>query len=263
MSKAQLTVLSKLVFSSTQSITIIADAAQRIYKSAFSWTETGIELRGRNNVTLTKNYRNTVEIAEAAYNLLKNDTDQDDFTNGSLNTERHGAKPVWAHFTTKNDEFNFLVNEIKEIKKTNSSYSIVVLCRNSKDTDTINNFLRANDIPSQFVKEDKIESFEDDKINICTMSSIKGLEFDYVFLMDLNDDIFPSRTGMDIEDNEDIQIVTERRLLYVCMTRARQGLVMCSSSKPSRFLLEIDPSKIEYKSFITNSTISLDDDLPF
>ena len=262
LSKAQLTVLSKLVFESTQSITIIADAAQRIYKSAFSWAETGIELRGRNNVTLTKNYRNTAEIAEAAYDLLKNDADQADFTKGSLNTERHGAVPTWAHFHSQNDEYKFLVNEIQKIRKDNSGSSIVVLCRNSKDTNTIFNSLRTNNIPSQFVKEDKIESFENDKVNICTMSSIKGLEFDFVFLVDLNDDIFPSRTGMDVDDNEDIQIITERRLLYVCMTRAKQGLIMCSSSKPSRFLLEIDPSKIEYKLSQINPVASLDD-LPF
>lgn len=248
LSKAQLTVLSKLVFTSTQSITIIADAAQRIYKSAFSWAETGIELRGRNNVTLTKNYRNTEEIAEAAYDLLKNDADQEDFTKGSLNTERHGSKPTWAHFHNHNDEYKFLVEEIRKIRNqsTDHCFSIVVLCRNSKETNTIYNSLRENNISSQFVKEDRIDSFEDDKVNICTMSSIKGLEFDYVFLMDLNDDIFPSRTGMDVEDNEDIQIITERRLLYVCMTRAKQGLIMCSFGQPSRFLLEIDSNKIDY-----------------
>ena len=249
LSKAQLTVLSRLVFKSTQSITIIADAAQRIYKSAFSWAETGIELRGRNNVTLTINYRNTAEIAEAAYDLLKNDADQEDFTNGSLNTERHGPKPVWANFHSQNDEYKFLVEEIRKIKnqKTNECNSIVVLCRNSRDTNIIFSSLRTNGILSQFIKDDKIENFENDKINICTMSSIKGLEFDYVFLMDLNDDIFPSRTGVDVEDNEDIQIITERRLLYVCMTRAKQGLIMCSFGQPSRFLLEIDSDKIDYQ----------------
>lgn len=51
---------------------------------------------------------------------------------------------------------------------------------------------------------------------------------------------------MDVEDNEDIQIITERRLLYVCMTRAKQGLVMCSFGQPSRFLLEIDSNKIDH-----------------
>jgi len=262
LSKAQLTVLNKLVFKSTQSITIIADAAQRIYKSAFSWAETGIDLRGRNSVTLTKNYRNTAEIAEAAYDLLKNDEDKADFTKGSLNTERHGSKPVWARFLSQNDEYKFLINEINKIRNDNSDCSIVVLCRNLKDTNIVFNSLRSNRIPSQFIKEDEIDSFENDKVNICTMSSIKGLEFDYVFLMELNDDIFPSRTGMDIEDNKDIQIITERRLMYVCMTRAKQGLYMCSSRKPSRFLNEIDSSKIVLRTSRINP-VSSPDDLPF
>lgn len=263
LSKAQLMVLSKLVYTSTQSITIIADAAQRIYKSAFSWAETGIELRGRSNITLTKNYRNTYEIAEAAFSLLNNDSDQTDFTRGTLNAERHGPKPVWAHFINQHDEYFFLVEKIKRIKNHSPESSIVVLSRNSKEINSIFNIFRSSNIPTQFIKEDKIESLGNDKVNICTMSSIKGLEFDYVFLMDLNDDIFPSRNGMDVEDNEDIQIITERRLLYVCMTRAKLGLVMCSSGQPSRFLLEIDSNKLEYEAPKQTPVSNLDDDLPF
>lgn len=261
LSKAQLIVLSKLVFESTQSISIIADAAQRIYKSGFSWAEIGIDVRGR-SITLTKNYRNTTEIAEAAYSLLKNDADQADFTRGALNTERHGLKPRWNHFINQSDQYIYLIDNIKRIKEENDDTSIVVLSRNSKDLNNIYNSLRLNGISIQVINDDKIESLESDKVNICTMSSIKGLEFDCVFLMDLNDNTFPSKTGIDVEDNEDIQITTERRLMYVCMTRAKKELYMCSYGNPTRFLNEIERNTIDYYPPEVK-VISDSDDLPF
>lgn len=74
------------------------------------------------------------------------------------------------------------------------------------------------------------------------MSSIKGLEFNNVFILGLNDKIIPSPAGFIGEDDE-FHISTERRLLYTCMTRAINKLFLFSSdkNKPSRYLKEIDP----------------------
>ena len=67
------------------------------------------------------------------------------------------------------------------------------------------------------------------------MSSIKGLEFNNVFILDLNDDIiFPA--GF-IEADDEFHISTERRLLYTRMTRARNNLYLFKQQKnPSRYL---------------------------
>ena len=72
------------------------------------------------------------------------------------------------------------------------------------------------------------------------MSSIKGLEFNNVFVVDLNDNVIPCLQGFNEEDDE-YHISTERRLLYTCMTRARKQLYLFSSDyNPSRYLNEID-----------------------
>lgn len=93
------------------------------------------------------------------------------------------------------------------------------------------------------------ESSEDiDKITLMTIHAAKGLEFDSVFIVGLDEKIFPSEMSSENER----QIEEERRLMYVAMTRARKYLLLLSSRErikygksesfePSRFLKEIDP----------------------
>ncbi|MBU4421353.1 UvrD-helicase domain-containing protein [Candidatus Parcubacteria bacterium] len=64
---------------------------------------------------------------------------------------------------------------------------------------------------------------EDGKVPIITVHTVKGLEFDYVFVLGLNDRIFPS--GMPDSDFEE-----EKRLFYVAMTRARKKLFLACSN---------------------------------
>ena len=68
-------------------------------------------------------------------------------------------------------------------------------------------------------------------ISFITMHSAKGLEYDHVFLPDINEKIVPHKKAISPE-----QIEEERRLLYVAMTRAKKRLEILSSSRPSFFL---------------------------
>lgn len=68
------------------------------------------------------------------------------------------------------------------------------------------------------------------RIHILTMHACKGLEFDTVYLPDLNEGNIPSRRAQSPE-----QIEEERRLLYVAMTRARHALILtCLEGTPDR-----------------------------
>lgn len=95
-----------------------------------------------------------------------------------------------------------------------------------------------------------IDSYDDqaDVVVLMTMHAAKGLEFDYVFIVGLEEGIFPSE--MSRYSNEDLE--EERRLCYVGITRARKELYLSSANsrmmfgqtkrnKHSRFLDEIDP----------------------
>ncbi len=77
---------------------------------------------------------------------------------------------------------------------------------------------------------------EQGKIPIMTVHQVKGLEFDYVFVIGLNENSFPLPNTRDLEE--------EKRLFYVALTRAKQGIYLSSSNfdhwgrpqAPSRFL---------------------------
>lgn len=83
-------------------------------------------------------------------------------------------------------------------------------------------------------------------VTLMTMHSAKGLEFDVVFLVGMEEGLFPSKRSLD----EDERAEEERRLCYVGITRARQKVYVSSASKrtmygstsytiPSRFISEI------------------------
>ncbi|MEG1313474.1 MAG: 3'-5' exonuclease, partial [Bacilli bacterium] len=85
------------------------------------------------------------------------------------------------------------------------------------------------------------------RINLMTMHAVKGLEFDYVFVIGLEENIFPHMNALMASENE---IEEERRLCYVAITRAREKLYLTNARRrmlfgrdqinpPSRFLNEI------------------------
>lgn len=90
------------------------------------------------------------------------------------------------------------------------------------------------------------EIVEGDSLNLMTIHVAKGLEFKYVFLMGMSEDIFPSKRTMDESGDDGIE--EERRLCYVAFTRAKEKLfitantgfsfVLNGNSDPSRFIRE-------------------------
>ena len=89
-----------------------------------------------------------------------------------------------------------------------------------------------------------------DKVKLMTVHAAKGLEFPYVFLIEMNEGIFPSKHTATMEAMEE-----ERRLAFVAMTRAKKRLYLSDANGrnfdgspiyPSRFLLDIDRKLMEY-----------------
>ncbi len=100
-----------------------------------------------------------------------------------------------------------------------------------------------------------IEDYKDDpnRVTLMTVHSVKGLEYDNVFITGLEEGIFPHRNSYSKEDLEE-----ERRLMYVAITRARKKLWLTmakkrmiygveSASVISRFINEIDKDLLDYE----------------
>lgn len=262
LTKAQILVLYNLIDKNTDSITFIADAAQRIYKSGLTWSEVGINVRGGRSVELKRNYRNTVQIIRAAMSLLDHEDEKEEFTELEM-VERNGDKPFIGYFDNFNDQLKYLMRLLTEIDFHN--FSVAVLHRRTGKSEILKQHFLNEGFKAEIIKDSSFIDFHNDKIKISTMSSIKGLEFDYVFIIDLNDDIFPHPDGF-ADKNDDFHISTERRLLYTSMTRAKEKLFLFSSGKPSRFLAEIDDSLVEVVKKNHLSQLSMNnnyDDVPF
>ena len=106
-----------------------------------------------------------------------------------------------------------------------------------------------------------VEETQEDKVRIMTIHKSKGLEFPYVFVAGMEENIFPSGGFMASES----EIEEERRLFYVAMTRAKKILQLSfassrlrngktESNSPSRFIREVD------RKYISNPLEPKDDD---
>lgn len=113
LSKAQILVISQIVSDETKSISIIADAAQRIYKSGFTWGEVGLNVRGGRTIEFKTNYRNTIPIAKAAVSLLSNEKENEDFTEVKQ-ARRGGEKPIVGYFSNWNEQCAFLLQQLNK-----------------------------------------------------------------------------------------------------------------------------------------------------
>ena len=118
---------------------------------------------------------------------------------------------------------------------------------------------------------DASEKQEDngEKVTLMTMHAVKGLEFDYVFVIGVEEGLFPHLNSMNSED----ELEEERRLCYVAITRARKKLYIInarsrllygkvSSNVPSRFISEIGDDLLDQEkkeSLFVNKKINRED----
>ena len=115
---------------------------------------------------------------------------------------------------------------------------------------------------SLMTDQDKEEDKNDEFISLMTIHMAKGLEFPVVFIVGVEEDLFPSQ--MMISSREDLE--EERRLFYVAITRAMKKLYITYSStryryaklkdcEKSRFIKEISPAYLDFDNFNTNRSL--------
>lgn len=219
------------------------DLAQRIFQQPFSWKTLGIDVRGR-SFTLKINYRTSQQIREAADRLLPdvvNDVD------GNIERRRgtvslfDGTPPKFLKFANEAAEQDGVATWLNErLSDGCSPGEIGVFVRSQAELARGRAALKKAQIP--FVElSDKIET-EPASITLSTMHYAKGLEFRCVAVMACDDDVIPSPERIDaVGDDADLAEVyeTERHLLYVACTRARDHLLVTAIGPGSEFLDDI------------------------
>lgn len=135
--------------------------------------------------------------------------------------------------------------EVKSDKMRAFKWDNITACIESvPEGESLQDFL-ANTFLDQDKHHSKEKEFKEDKVNLMTFHSAKGLEFEACFLVGLEDHIIPHEKSVSERGVEE-----ERRLMYVAMTRAKKHLTLSMArnrkrmgkdlnSNPSRFLFEI------------------------
>ncbi len=223
-------------------IFIVGDAHQRIYKNKAALSKCGINIRGRSSV-LRINYRTTEEIRKAAFALLNgisfDDLDDSFDTGDRCQSLTHGLVPEIIATANANEEFDAILAKVKGLIDGGvSAKNICVVARTHKLLDDYIAHFTSSGIRCYEIKGNKADDRGLDGIRVATMHRVKGLEFQYVFVVAANNRIIPLASAIDHTDavSEQETMTAEKCLLYVALTRAQKGAYISGYGKMSEFL---------------------------
>lgn len=248
-SVAQLRFLAAIGSRKSNSLFFAGDLGQRIFQQPFSWKALGVDIRGRSR-TLRINYRTSHQIRTHADRLLGPElSDVDGNTEKRRGTISlfNGPAPTIIVFENQEKEIahvsQWLSNRIKEGIKHNE---IGVFVRAKAE------LIRAQTAIERIGQPQKVlagnSSTNSGYISIGTMHLAKGLEFRAVAVMACDDEIIPLQNRIEmVSDDTDLEEVynTERHLLYVACTRARDHLLVTGSDPASEFLDDLFCEKMK------------------
>ncbi len=192
--------------------------------------------------------------------------------------------PEIIRASSKFGEFTTLIRDLQKLSRTleltkfiervivDTGYAAMLEMENTIEAQTrLENVKEFISVAAEFEKNDDEASFEsflenvslvsgidtydetEDYVVMMTVHSAKGLEFPTVFIVGMEDGLFPSLKGQsEYQDKEDLE--EERRLCYVAITRAKKKLYITNAQmrtifgqttyqRPSRFIEEIDAKK--------------------
>ncbi len=224
------------------------DLGQRIFQQPFSWKALGLDVRGR-SFTLQVNYRTSHQIRAQADRLLPTTLcDVDGNSEGRRGTISvfDGPPPILKSCRDSGEERDFVGRWIAaRLSEGARPNEIGVFVRSDAELPRARAAVEAG---SSIAAElgDAAEQ-AGDRIAIGTMHLAKGLEFRSVAVMACDEDILPSPSRIEnVADEADLEDVydTERHLLYVACTRARDHLLVTGVEPLSEFLGDLSKSLV-------------------
>lgn len=216
------------------------DLGQRIFQQPFSWKALGVDIRGRSR-TLRVNYRTSHQIRMQADRLLGPEvSDADGNTDDRRDTVSvfNGPAPVIQILTSENEEIKTVSAWLSgKVKAGVAPHEFGVFVRSEAEVRRARAAVDDAGIPFKILDE-HVETTSC-YVSISTMHLAKGLEFRAVVVMACDDEIIPLQERIEtVGDDADLEDVynTERHLLYVACTRARDHLLVTSVAPASEFL---------------------------
>jgi mRNA-degrading endonuclease RelE of RelBE toxin-antitoxin system len=219
---------------------LAGDLGQRIFQQPFSMKSLGIDVRGR-SAGLRINYRTSHQIRSHADKLLpKEIADVDGLAESRKGTVSmfDGPEPVVRLCDDAAAEREVVRGWIMDrLREGYRADEIAIFVRSEVEVKRALDAATAAGLSARELTEE-IE-VEADHVAICTMHLAKGLEFRAVVVMACDEDVLPLQERIEsVSDDADLEdmYMTERHLLYVACTRARDSLLVTGVSPGSEFL---------------------------
>jgi superfamily I DNA/RNA helicase len=222
------------------SLFFAGDLGQRIFQQPFSWKALGVDIRGRAR-TLHVNYRTSHQIRMQADRLLGpevSDADGNTEERGSTVSVFNGPAPTIQVLKTLQDETKAVSKWISDRRDEGvMPHELGVFVRSPAELDRARTAVKDAELLFTILDEN-VETMSG-QVSISTMHLAKGLEFRAVVVMACDDEVIPLQERIEtVADDADLEEVynTERHLLYVACTRARDHLLVTSVDPASEFL---------------------------
>jgi hypothetical protein len=216
------------------------DIGQRIFESPFPWKSLGVDVRGR-SFTLRINYRTSHQIRTQADRLLGPELSDVD----GITEKRHGTS------STFNGPPPTILIAATDVEERNSAQDwLEARCKEGVVPGEIGLFVRSaaqfsrargvlEQVGIPYTVLDEHLATNSATASLCSMHLAKGLEFRTVAVLACDDDVIPLKERIEaVGDDSDLEEVytSERSLLYVACTRARDHLFVSGVKPGSEFL---------------------------
>jgi len=227
----------------TNSLFFAGDLGQRIFKLPFSWKTLGVDVSERTSV-LTVNYRTTHQVRFSADKLLPSEVvDMDGIAEVRDDTISifNGPTPDVETFDTQEAEIAHVAAWVQShLDAGVPSHEIGLIVRSDAELARARQIAGLVNLQPQTLTE--AMQVKTDALPIGRMHFAKGLEFRCVSVMACDDDILPLQSRIESASTEqdlDEVYTTEKHLLYVACTRARESLIVTGVDPASDYLSDM------------------------
>lgn len=246
-SVAELRFLTRLTGERPDALFFAGDLGQRIFRAPFSWKAVGVDVRGRSH-TLRVNYRTSHQIRARADRLLPGavaDVDGLEERRAGVTSVFNGPDPDIRVADDPDHETEIVADWLRaRIAEGVAPDEIGVFVRTPEALPRAAAALDAAAIPHSAITADAEPPAG--RAARATMHIAKGMEFRAVAVMACDEDLLPLAARIEaVADESDLEEVyaTERHLLYVAFTRARDSLLVTGVYPASEFLGDLQTDR--------------------
>lgn len=239
----ELRFLAAIAETNADSLFFAGDLGQRIFKLPYSWKALGIDVRGRSG-TLTVNYRTSHQVRTAADKLLPAkiaDMDGVEQARASTISVFNGPMPDIYVASSVDEEIAKLGDWVKQQVEAGLAPREIGLI--ARTDELLERARRACSMAGQSTQTlTEALTLNERAIAIGTMHLAKGLEFRAVAVLGCDDEFMPLQSRLAevaTEDALEEVYTTERHLLYVACTRAREQLLLTGVQPVSEFFADL------------------------